>query len=94
MASQTLAHEAEASRYSLLIDGELIATADYAVRGETVAITRVFTRPTHRGRGLAAVVTEFAVDSIVADGRKVVPMCWYAAEWFELHPERAAALAG
>ena len=82
-----------ASRYEQRIDGELIGTADYAVQGDTVALTRIFTRPTHRGQGLAFAMTEYAVDRIVADGRRVVPVCWVAEKWFAAHPERADALA-
>ncbi len=87
--TQELTHNTEAQRYELH-DSEdgLLASAEYAVNGDSVAITRVFTRPTHRGRGLAAVVTEYAVDQIVADGRTVLPVCSYAQAWFEQHPER------
>lgn len=93
MATQTLENDVAAGRYLLRLDGEIIASAEYSVNGDSVAITRVFTRPTHRGQGLAAVITEHAVDSIVADGRKVVPVCSYALSWYEAHPERADTLA-
>jgi len=93
MAEHVFQDNPDARRYELLVDGELIGTADYAVRGDSVAITRVYTRPTHRGQGLAFLTTEYAVDRIVADGRKVLPVCWVAERWFEAHPERAAALA-
>ncbi|HWK19627.1 MAG TPA: GNAT family N-acetyltransferase [Microbacteriaceae bacterium] len=93
MAEHSFSDNPDARRYELHIDGELIGTADYAVSGDTVAITRVFTRPTHRGQGLAYLTTEYAVDRIVADGRKVVPVCWVAERWFGDHPERADARA-
>jgi len=82
-----------AGRFELHTEEGLLASAEYTANNETVAITRVFTRPTHRGRGLAAVVTEFAVDSIAASGRKVVPVCSYALAWYQEHPERADTLA-
>lgn len=93
MTTRTFADNPEAARYELRIDGELIATAEYAEGPSSVAITRVFTRPTHRGQGIAAEVTAFAVDEIVASGRRVVPVCSYAAKWFDDHPERRDALA-
>lgn len=93
MAENVFSDNPDARRYELHVDGELIGTADYAVKGDTVAITRVFTRPTHRGQGLAYLTTNYAVDQIVADGRKVVPVCWVAERWFTDHPERADALA-
>ena len=91
--SQELVDNPAAARYELRTEEGLIASAEYAVNGDTVAITRVFTRPTHRGQGLAAIITEFAVDAIAASGRKVVPVCSYAAAWYQHHPERADTLA-
>ena len=91
--TRTLSNAPDQGRYELRENGELIATADYAISGDKVSITRIFTRPTHRGQGIAADITEYAVDQIVADGRKIVPVCWYAAGWFEGPPERADALA-
>lgn len=91
--TRELVDNAAAGRFELHTEEGLIASAEYAVNGDTVAITRVFTRPTHRGQGLAADITEFAVDSIAASGRKVVPVCSYALAWYEHHPERADTLA-
>lgn len=93
MTEPVFSDNPDAGRYELRLDGELIGTADYAIRGDAVAITRVFTRPTHRNQGYAFRTTQYAVDRIVADGRKVVPMCWVAERWFAEHPERADALA-
>ncbi len=84
---------AEAKRYELRVDGELLASAEYADGPQSVSITRVFTRPTHRGQGLAAEITEYAADRIVASGRTVVPVCSYAVTWFEHHPERQDQLS-
>ncbi len=92
--TQELVDNTAESRFELRTEEGLLASAEYAVNGDTVAITRVFTRPTHRGEGLAAVVTDFAVDSIVAGGRRVVPVCSYALAWFDQHPERSASRAG
>jgi len=93
MSEPVFSDNPAARRYELHLDGELIGTAEYAVQGDTVAITRVYTRPTHRGQGLAFRTTEYAVDRIVADGPRVLPVCWVAEKWFAAHPERADALA-
>ncbi len=89
----TFEDNTEAKRYELKVDGELLASAEYADGPNSVAITRVFTRPTHRGQGLAAEITEFAADRIAASGKTVVPVCSYAAAWFEHHPERQNQLS-
>lgn len=82
------------SRYELRDAGELVSVLDYRVNGDTIALTRAFTHPAKRGNGYAAIVTERAVDAIEARGdRKVSPVCWYVAEWFDDKPERAGILA-
>jgi hypothetical protein len=88
-----LLHEAGANRYTLHIDGELVAVADYRLSGEAISFNHTFTAPTHRGQGLAGEVVEFAVNDVEANStRYIVPMCWYVAQWFDKHPERAGML--
>lgn len=86
-------HEPDNKRYALLLDGQLAAVADYRINENSISIHRTFTQPHHRGKGLAAQVVEFAVNDIEATSeRRIVPMCWYVADWFERHPERAGLL--
>ncbi|QAY74198.1 N-acetyltransferase [Agromyces protaetiae] len=86
-------HEPDANRYVLRIGGELASVLDYHVRGDSVAFSRAFTNPPFRGRGLAGEVVAFAVDDVEATTTlRIVPTCWYVAEWFDLHPERASLL--
>lgn len=99
MTSSTLASgflltdEKDASRYTLTRDGQLVSVLDYRDDGATVALTRAFTIPTFRGHGYAGVVVEAAVADIESRGdRKVDAVCWYVADWFAAHPERAALL--
>ena len=87
------ANEPDASRYTLRIDGELVAVVDYAATPQAVSFTRTFTHPAHRGRGYASEVTEFAVNDVErTSSARIVPMCWYVGDWFEAHPDRAALL--
>jgi len=88
-----LTHDAEAHRYALRVDGKLVSAADYTVNGDRVSFTHTFTDPMQRGHGYAGQVVEFAVEDVAATGRKVVPMCWYVAKWFDEHPEKAGLLA-
>jgi predicted GNAT family acetyltransferase len=81
--------EKDASRYTLTRRGELLSVLDYRDDGTTVAMTRAYTIPIHRGRGFAALVTEGAVADIEARGdRRIVPVCWYVADWFDAHPDK------
>ncbi|MEP6478706.1 MAG: GNAT family N-acetyltransferase [Rhodoglobus sp.] len=88
-----LAHEADASRYTLRIDGDLVAAADYTVNGTSISFTHTFTSPPLRGRGYAGQVVSFAMDDVEkTTDYRVVPMCWYVGQWFDAHPERAGLL--
>ena len=88
-----LIHEADAKRYTLTVDGHLVALADYAINGNSISFHHTFTQPNQRGKGYAAEVVQFAVDDVEKNSeRRIVPMCWYVAQWFDSHPDRAALL--
>ncbi|WP_022900086.1 GNAT family N-acetyltransferase [Humibacter albus] len=92
--AEELAHEPDAHRYVLRIDDRIASVVDYTVLGDALSMTRTFTNPTLRGRGLASKVVEFAVDDVEQNTKyQVVPMCWYVAQWFDEHPERANLLS-
>jgi predicted GNAT family acetyltransferase len=87
-------HEADKKRYALLVDGQLASVVDYAINGSSISFHRTFTSPALRNSGLAAEVVEFAVNDVETDtDLRIVPMCWYVAEWFDRHPERAGLLS-
>ncbi|MBF0817728.1 N-acetyltransferase [Microbacterium paludicola] len=95
MTELTFTNDRAASRYELRRGDELVSVLDYRDNGRTVALTRAFTNPAHRGHGYAAVITDRAVAEIEAAGdRSVLPVCWYVADWFAEHPERASVLEG
>jgi uncharacterized protein len=87
------AHEPDAHRYTMRSKGALVAVVDYTINSGLISFTRAFTIPTERGKGNAARVVEFAVNSAERDGLRVIPMCWYVYDWFTAHPERAGLLA-
>jgi predicted GNAT family acetyltransferase len=86
-------HDAARQRYIGRIEGEVVTALDYADAGDVVSMTRTFTNPPHRGRGYAGEITAYAVAEAEAAGKRVRPMCWYVAQWFDEHPEKSALLA-
>lgn len=87
------AHERDASRYTLRRGDALLSVLDYRDDGRSVALTRAYTVPTFRGQGYAEQVVDRAVADLERSGdRSVVPVCWYVADWFAEHPERAGIL--
>ncbi len=91
--SKIFAHEPDASRYTLTVDGQLVALADYRINGASVSFNHTYTQPNQRGKGFAGEVVEFAVNDVEATSdRRIVAMCWYVAEWFDAHPDRVGLL--
>lgn len=92
--AHTFANEPDARRYTMRDGNTLVGVLDYAVNDSEIALTRAFTQPPFRGKGYAADLMEFAVNDIEASNfLRVVPTCWYAAEWFEKNPDRAGLLS-
>ena len=91
--SHDLRHDATASRYELVIDGTVASFADYTDRGDGVRVfPHTVTDPAFRGRGLAAEVVRFALDDTATAGLKVVPSCWFVAEFIDANPDYAHLL--
>jgi predicted GNAT family acetyltransferase len=85
--------QTDASRYALYLGDDLVSVLDYRDDGRSVSMTRAFTVPSFRGHGYAGEIVERAVSLLEQAGdRQIVPLCWYVADWFAAHPERAGIL--
>lgn len=94
VTSLTFTREPDASRWTLRRGDELLSVLDYRDDGRSVAMTRAYTIPAHRGHGYAGEVVKRAVAELEEAGdRAIVPVCWYVADWFAANPERAGILA-
>ena len=92
--AETLVNEPDAARYALYVDGQLISIADYRINGHSISFPHTYTQPSHRGKGFAERIVDFAMDDVELNSdRKVVPMCWYVAQWFDKHPDRSGLLS-
>jgi predicted GNAT family acetyltransferase len=78
---------AEASRYELTVDGELVGVAEYYLQGTVLVFPHTVIAPEHRGRGFGAVLVQGALDGARAGGHRVIPQCWYVADFLAEHPE-------
>ena len=87
----------EKSRYELLEDGRLLGVADYRPMGTAssggpppaLAFPHTEIVPARRKQGLGAQLVQGALDDVRRKGAKVVPYCWFVAEFIEEHPEYA-----
>lgn len=85
-------HVPEMSRYEVAVDGAVVGVADYQVREGTWVFSHTEVEPAHRGKGLAAELVRSALDDVRKAGGKVVPRCWYVAEFIDGNPEYADLL--
>lgn len=74
-------------RYELVEDGRVIGIADYRADDDVVELPHTVIESTRRGEGLAAVLVRAALDDIRPSGRRVVPSCWYVADFIEANPD-------
>jgi predicted GNAT family acetyltransferase len=86
-------HDSRAARYEYVVDGTVVGVADYQTTDGAVVMHHTFTDPAHRGHGIAAQLVAGALDDVRSRGLRVVPTCWYVAEFIESHPRYSDLLA-
>ncbi len=92
--SEQIRRDDERARYELVVDGRVVGVADFVDQGTTVVLPHTEIDPRLRGRGLGAVLVRGVLDDVRAQGKVVVPTCWYVREYIEQHPDQADLLAG
>jgi predicted GNAT family acetyltransferase len=89
----TVRNAEDRSRYELVVDGDVIAVADYHDRGDVVVMPHTEVAHQQRGQGYGALVVQGALDDLRAKGKRVVPACWYVREFIDSNREYADLLA-
>jgi predicted GNAT family acetyltransferase len=79
-------HDSAGQQFNVEVDGHL-GVLDYRLRDGVMTITHTGVPEAIGGRGIAAELTRFALDTARANGWKVVPACSYAAVFMRRHPE-------
>jgi hypothetical protein len=93
MTTIEVSDNAGAGRYEVTVDGALAGFADRTVRDGAMVLPHTVVEPRFRGQGLAAHLVRRALDDARAQGLKVVPHCWYVAQYIDEHPEDQDLLA-
>lgn len=86
-------HDAVARRFTVAASSGTAVLA-YAPAGTgTLELYSTYVPPADRGRGIAARLVEAAVQHARAEGLRIIPSCWYVAQWLRHHPEHADLVA-
>jgi predicted GNAT family acetyltransferase len=80
-------------RYELVESDDVVAIADYREVGDRLVIHHTEVARPLRGSGKGAQLVKGVLDSARAEGKTVVPQCWFVAEFIDLNPEYADLLA-
>lgn len=66
----------------------------YAPVGERVVdFYSTYVPPPERGRGVAGRLVEAGLAWARAEGVRIIPTCWFVAQWIRAHPEHADLVA-
>lgn len=87
-----IVHDAANQVFTTVVDGHT-CEVEYRLTGDVMTITHTGVPSPVGGRGIAALLTKFAVQVAEAKRWKVVPACSYAETWFRRNPEFAHLLA-
>jgi predicted GNAT family acetyltransferase len=82
----TVRHNPERRRFETSVDGQ-VCEIDYELSGKVMTINHTGVPAAVGGRGIAAELTRFALETARTQGWKVVPACSYAAKFMREHPE-------
>lgn len=86
-------HDPAAHRFTLAASGGTAVLA-YAPAGpDLLDLYSTFVPSADRGRGIASRLVEAAVAYARAEGKRIIPSCWYVAVWVRRHPEHADLVA-
>ncbi len=92
MSNPEIEHDAQAARFSTVVDGRE-ALLEYLRGDGAITITHTGVPMAIGGRGIAAALVLAAFEYARAAGLKVVPQCAYAAAWVRRHPQHADLVA-
>ena len=75
------------SRFELRAGDELLGWLDYRPAGHSVILAHTEIAQAYERQGLGGTLVRGAVERIARGGRKVLPLCPFAAAYIDRHPE-------
>ena len=76
-----------ASRYEIVDEGTVIGIADYIERDDVIVFPHTEVTLARRGNGIGERLVRGALDDVRHDGRRIVPACWFVAQFIDEHAE-------
>lgn len=73
--------------YELFVVDELAVTITFRDRPGHIDLVHTEAQPAFEGQGLATVLVRYALDDVVAAGKRVIPHCSFVADFIDKHPD-------
>jgi predicted GNAT family acetyltransferase len=86
-------HDVAARRFTVAASGGTAVLAYAPAGADTLELYSTYVPPADRGRGIAARLVTAALQYARAEGFRIIPSCWYVAQWLRHHPEHADLVA-
>jgi predicted GNAT family acetyltransferase len=83
----------DASRYDVLLDGEVVGFCSYRVSEGVVLLPHAEVDPSVGGRGIGTALARHTLDDLRRQGRAVVPLCPFIVGFIGKNPEYADLVA-
>ncbi len=83
----TITHEEAKNRFVIHSGDEEAGFAGYERDGERWVFTHTVVKPEFSGQGLAGQLVGHALDTVVAEGGTIVPVCSYVVSYVRKHPQ-------
>lgn len=85
--SVTMSRNDARHRYELHVGDELAVIIVFKDLPGHIDLVHTIAQPGFEGRGLAKVLVHYALDDVVASGKRIIPHCPYVAKYLKKNPE-------
>lgn len=81
----TMARNDVDHRYELRVAGKLASVVQFRDLPGHIDMVHTQTEEPYRGKGLAKVLARYALDDVVASGKRIIPHCDFVARFLKRH---------
>ncbi|HEY9505444.1 MAG TPA: GNAT family N-acetyltransferase [Gemmatimonadales bacterium] len=91
--TMSVEHDLVSGRFTIAASSGTAVLSYAAAGSDLLEIYSTYVPPADRGHGIAARLVQAAVEYARAQGLRIIPSCWYVAQWLRHHPEHADLVA-
>jgi uncharacterized protein len=86
-------HDRVSRRFTVAASSGTAALAYAPAGSDLLELYSTYVPPADRGRGIADRLVQAAVEYARDERLRIIPTCWYVAQWLRHHPEHADLVA-